>query len=396
MYDIRIVATGTDKEAKNVGFTVTAEAFEKTWDKNTTTVYKSLNATDSKGNTYEAINAEDKGAAYVYAMVIKGVPADADVNFSITPYKTDAEGKKEGANGDATVVTSVVSLTFGTNGNTIIDGGDTTDGVWALTTNNWCKTKLTVANSYMYDVEKNTGKLPYMRVLYSIEGENGTNGKLDLHTGGAGFCSVNGLANTDGFVLSDSIAIGLNLFLQQISGNRDGSYWGWFNYSGEGKMVIKAIYFCAPDGTFDADASALFVGTHFNGKNMTGNTLTLTSNWTQLSFLAANENAKKYQYARICLEITGETENGTLVLHDGGKEHPVTGFGTTEGYGLSNTLDLKSYKNSVGESGFYNKLNGIADGSFYIAYKGTGTCTIKAIYFFATQAEADAFELPTA
>lgn len=117
--DIRIVALGNDEDATAVGFTVTAESYAKSWDKKTTTVFRSLSATDSKGNLYTAVTAADEGYAYVYALVIKGVPAVKNVTMKITPYSIDSSNEKQDGTTASVKVASATktALTFGTDGN---------------------------------------------------------------------------------------------------------------------------------------------------------------------------------------------------------------------------------------------------------------------------------------
>ena len=384
VYDIRIVATGTDIEAKNVGFTVTAADFDKTWDKNTTTVYQSLNATDSKGNVYEAINAEDKDATYVYAMVIKGVPADVDVNFSITPYKTDAEGKKEGANAEATAATRVVVLNSDTS-------ASFTNDVLSLTTSWSSKVRFTTSK------ESLLGKITAARVLYSSD----TASSMQFHFGGfygGSFATVNTNGN---FQLSDAVKIDTRVFDRMANTNAND---GTMLRALAGTASVKAIYFFVSEEDAGlVENRALVVGTHIAGKDQTGDVLTPSAKWTQISVLGQNSCAMGCGsgYIRIYYSITGETgNNGEINFHDGAYDQgKITGLGNTDGYVLSQTVYIPSIMNN--RMNFIAKVLGYEGGSFYLGYNaktasGTGTCTIKAIYFFDSQAEADAFELPTA
>ena len=383
VYDIRIVATGTDEAAKNVGFTVTAEDFDKEWDKNTTTVYESLSATDSKGNSYEAINAEDEGVAYVYAMVIKGVPADADVNFSVTPYKTDAEGKKEGANGIAEVATSVVVLNSDTS-------AAFTNDVVALTTSWSAKIRFTTAKEALL------GKITTARVLYSSDTES----SMQFHFGGY-YGGSFATENTNGsYQLSDAVKIDSRVFDRMANTNAGD---GTMMKTVAGNASVKAIYFfvSAKDSGIEV-SNALTMGTHLTSTAVTDGAMTLTTSHVQLSVSKTNSYAMGCcsGYIRIYYSITGETDNnGAINVHDGGYVGNITGLGNTDGYVLSNTVYIPSIMNN--RMNFISKVLGYEGGSFFLAYNsgnanGTGTCTIKAIYFFDSQAEADAFVLPTA
>lgn len=86
--DIRFIACGSEPSVQNVGFRIVAETDgmdQKIWNKNTTTVYTSLLA---GGNS---VTAASYGADYLYGLVIKGIPTDTEITFTVTPYYTDAE-----------------------------------------------------------------------------------------------------------------------------------------------------------------------------------------------------------------------------------------------------------------------------------------------------------------
>lgn len=104
-WNLRLVAKGNDTTYQNVGFRVTVEGDDtRTWDRSTSVVYQSILAGDAAGATYEAVTAEGQGAAYLYVMVIKNVPATADITLHVTPYATQADGSTvDGKTVDLTV-----------------------------------------------------------------------------------------------------------------------------------------------------------------------------------------------------------------------------------------------------------------------------------------------------
>lgn len=93
-WNVRLVATGNDTTFSNVGFRISVEGDEtRSWDKNTSTVYQSILATDADtGSTYEAATAEGLGVAYLYCLTIYDVPAAQTVTLHVTPYATQADG----------------------------------------------------------------------------------------------------------------------------------------------------------------------------------------------------------------------------------------------------------------------------------------------------------------
>ena len=89
--NIRFVAAGNDRTYTAVGFDISAPEYEgKAWNKSSNLVFASLNATDSDGAVAK-VRAQDYGAEYLYAFVVKGVPAEDDITFSVMPYATSAE-----------------------------------------------------------------------------------------------------------------------------------------------------------------------------------------------------------------------------------------------------------------------------------------------------------------
>ena len=92
-YNIRFVASGSDMTACQVGFRVSAVNFEgKAWDLSSSTVYSSILAASSDGHALERVEASSYDAAYLSALTIKGVPANTEVVFEVTPYIVTAYG----------------------------------------------------------------------------------------------------------------------------------------------------------------------------------------------------------------------------------------------------------------------------------------------------------------
>ena len=93
-WNVRLVATGNDTTFSNVGFRISVVGDEtRAWDKNTSTVYQSILATDADtGSTYEAATAEGLGVAYLYCLTIYDIPAAQTVTLKVTPYATQADG----------------------------------------------------------------------------------------------------------------------------------------------------------------------------------------------------------------------------------------------------------------------------------------------------------------
>lgn len=93
-WNVRLVAMGNDTTFSNVGFRISVVGDEtRAWDKNTSTVYQSILATDADtGSTYEAATAERLGVAYLYYLTIYDIPAAQTVTLKVTPYATQADG----------------------------------------------------------------------------------------------------------------------------------------------------------------------------------------------------------------------------------------------------------------------------------------------------------------
>lgn len=92
-YNIRFVAFGSDMTADKIGFRVKAVNFEgKEWDCSSSTVYTSILANSSDGRELKKVEASEYHAAYLSALTIKGVPANTEVVFEVTPYTVTADG----------------------------------------------------------------------------------------------------------------------------------------------------------------------------------------------------------------------------------------------------------------------------------------------------------------
>lgn len=80
-YNIRFIASGSNFDVDAVGFKVTASVDGKSWDVNSKTVYTSILA-EGLGE----VTAATYGAQYLSTLTVKGVPADTQVTFTVTPY----------------------------------------------------------------------------------------------------------------------------------------------------------------------------------------------------------------------------------------------------------------------------------------------------------------------
>lgn len=394
--DLRIVALGNDETVAAVGFSIAAEDYDKQWDKRTTTVFRSLSATDSKGNTYTAVTAADEGYAYVYALVIKGVPAAEDVLFDITPYYVDAEGtRKTVQTSETTAKTRVVVL----DGNTAIAERDGvaffTNGAWTVTNKESKRIRFKTSNPAFSNIVA-------ARFLYSSTSAT----QCTIGWGGS-YGGWTELAATNGKdAWSAPIKLNTRCFDRMNNNNSDN---GMNLKLSQGTIGVKSIWFYVDkdDAGLTGNGGLLF-GTHLAPTNdQTADVLTLTpvdpkgDNYTFLTTLQKNPYAMGTgYYFRLLWEVTGETDaKGTLNLHDGWCVGDITGVSNTNGYTLSKTYDMQTLmvKNNNFRPNFHFKATGFESGLFGFRYiNGTGTCKIKAIYFFDTQAEADAFVLPNA
>ncbi|MBE6633412.1 MAG: hypothetical protein E7620_03600 [Ruminococcaceae bacterium] len=80
-YNVRFIASGSNFDVDAVGFKVTANVDGKAWDMNSNTVYTSILA-EGLGE----VKASAYGAQYLSTLTVKGVPADTQIVFTVTPY----------------------------------------------------------------------------------------------------------------------------------------------------------------------------------------------------------------------------------------------------------------------------------------------------------------------
>lgn len=86
-YNVRFIASIADiyGAQENIGFEVSAPAFDKTWNETTTTVYNSITANYGT----ESVTAEELGGKYITAYAITGIPAElGEVELVVKPYVT--------------------------------------------------------------------------------------------------------------------------------------------------------------------------------------------------------------------------------------------------------------------------------------------------------------------
>ena len=95
VYNVRFAAILSEipTGSNNVGFEISAPAFDKEWDLNTTSVYRAITANFGT----ESIVATDRGGEYITAAAITDIPAETGaIEFVITPYITVAGAKVYG------------------------------------------------------------------------------------------------------------------------------------------------------------------------------------------------------------------------------------------------------------------------------------------------------------
>ena len=192
-WNVRLVATGNDTTFSNVGFRISVVGDEtRAWDKNTSTVYQSILATDADtGSTYEAATAEGLGVAYLYCLTIYDIPAAQTVTLKVTPYATQANGKVvDGKTVDVTVKAEEL-LTPTVMGTSTVSRGNPAD-VFAdnenyfqcepetSTSPNYIDTKLAKATRITRVVTKrqttttNAHRMDGTKVMGSVDGLNWT------------------------------------------------------------------------------------------------------------------------------------------------------------------------------------------------------------------------------
>ena len=102
VYNVRFAAILSEipTGSNNVGFEISAPAFDKEWDLNTTSVYRAITANFGT----ESIVATDRGGEYITAAAITDIPAETGaIEFVITPYVTVAGAKVYGETVTVTV-----------------------------------------------------------------------------------------------------------------------------------------------------------------------------------------------------------------------------------------------------------------------------------------------------
>ena len=127
-----------------------------------------------------------------------------------------------------------------------------------------------------------------------------------------------------------------------------------------------------------------------------------SGNFDYVAFDSANAISTEYVYVRIAYSITGATGNDHHIqLADGSCTNSTTwsALGNTNGEVLSDVATLTNTVLSRFIAGSDYKVYVMYDfGCDGVAKPATadGTCSISAIYFFASEEAANAFELPTA
>lgn len=193
-WNVRLVATGNDTTFSNVGFRISVVGDEtRAWDKNTSTVYQSILATDADtGSTYEAATAEGLGVAYLYCLTIYDIPAAQTVTLKVTPYATQADGTVvDGKTVDVTVkaeelltptVIATSEVHSGSASDVFLDNVKSfTCKQETVTSPNYIDTKLAkatritrVVTKREADVDKAADRMNGTKVMGSVDGLNWT------------------------------------------------------------------------------------------------------------------------------------------------------------------------------------------------------------------------------
>lgn len=193
-WNVRLVATGNDTTFSNVGFRISVVGDEtRAWDKNTSTVYQSILATDADtGSTYEAATAEGLGVAYLYCLTIYDIPADQTVTLKVTPYATQADGTVvDGKTVDVTVkaeelltptVIATSEVNSGSASDVFLDNDKSfTCKPGTVTSPNYIDTKLAkatritrVVTKREADVDTTAKRMSGTKVMGSVDGLNWT------------------------------------------------------------------------------------------------------------------------------------------------------------------------------------------------------------------------------
>ena len=420
--NLRFVAKGWDADKyQKVGFSISYEGMAgDPWDKSSTKVFESLTGQTSDGKTMDTYTAESFSADYLYALSILKAPTGANT-FYVTPYAIKLDGTKvTGETAVCNVAVSNVALTIGEN-LTLVSGNGTQNGSnYEMAYNK----EMTVRVA-----DESLAALPsayrYFCVLYSVSGSSSidnimqvklTNGKtmVEFSTG-----------NSDTDRLSAVFGALSNDEYNRFTVNKNGFNFKYLGHpSNGGTFVLKKIYFfaSAADAATYASANslsggnaaptsvALNFGSAGNLRDASSKTK-MTEGTDCYNFSCGGfvyTNAPEYSlfssaaftsstiYARVYYSISGSSSSANAIeIRDGGVNNPVewTGLGNTDGYVLSEAVSVNStiFERMFGTN--YRDKCFVMFNYKTSTVNDSGVCSIKTIYFFTSEAEANAFSI---
>ena len=425
--NLRFVAMGWNADQyKEVGFTITCEEKGKSWGKSSTKVYGSLTGQTSDGKTMETYDASDYGADYLFALTILGAPTGANT-FSVTPYAIKLDGTEVyGATGTASVTVSNVALTFGASGNALenVNRDGYGNAKWESGEEAYRLAKTgSVFDGMSYYFTpgfKNgsaiTSDYRFVRVFCSVKSKSNATLKITSTGGGGGSVALT-TTDTDGYVLSPTVELTAAVAGRYSSGTKNG-----IGFTVDGTYKVKGVYFF----TSSEDAKA-FSMEKINADNSGMITLSFDQNsgnaavsvagdignaayddlcdayyvktsstslegmsrYVSANFDTACAITSDHKYVRVLysgVRSDPQVGNTTLQIVNNGNGNKVTVSctGTTYGFVLSDTITLS-------DSLVTRYINGSGYG-ISVGFTNQGSYWIKAVYFFTSKAEADAFE----
>ncbi|MBO5295063.1 MAG: hypothetical protein J6B71_07475, partial [Clostridia bacterium] len=425
--NIRFVAIGNDLDCQEVGFTIQANSFNKYWDKSSARVYRSLRGKTSDGKSFTAVSAEDYDVEYLFAMSIIGVPADQATDFEVLTYSIDDSGVRQyESTKSCTVLPSnpnYVCMDFSSNGNALYanENGSTADGsgrTLKYSTTKYANLSYWVQAGLSAGTLKNSHK--YVRVVYRIESEQSNAvAKFGMVSpANAASVSVDIKANTDGFVISDTLTLTDSLY-NRLSDK--GAYTAFFGIEvsandssiTNAECVIQSVYFFESE----ADANAFDWGTVKEPKTYTPVFMTFGdggsatgATWSANNSVSFDESNQAYissdfapqfnttdaiteehVYIRVLYSITGANSEVSLKLWNTANGNDCitwSGLSATDGFELTEPARLSG---TMVER-YRTKLNNAL--TFSSASTASVTYKVKALYFFADAESATNFEIP--
>ena len=249
------------------------------------------------------------------------------------------------------------------------------------------------------------------RIMYSIHNDTSGSFTLTLKKLNGDVIKTYTLTNTNGaFALTEAFAGDAELY-DLLCG--EGILLCYTRDKGSSTVRIKGIYFFkseAEASVFEVPevSESMRVMTFEEGGNgkyrpRSGGAWTLpaegvenpsTASGTgvQTAFVKNGESSAAHKYVRVLYSITGATASDNSfkawASNNGNIKYTISGLSQTDGFVLTDTIDISN----VGAGSMLSRYY-VGDCAVCFDYTGEGTLTIKAIYLFTTQEEADAFTL---